>query len=296
MAGHLHFQTPSALAYFAALVADDAGFPVLEAAIALAQDEDPRLDVQGVLARVDVLALRLKRRMPADAPALQRLRLLNRYFFQELGFAGNVNDYHDPRNSLLPVVLESRRGIPITLALLYCEIAGQIGLTTQPLPFPGHVLVKVAILHGDVVLDPFNGQSLSRQTLQERLPPLQRHSPMTRAQGAHDEDRDHGSEPLSLEPFLQPAPGRALIARMLRNLRHIYSRHQDWMRLERVQARTVLLLPEAWEEHRDHAIVLAELGAHWGAAQALALYLQHRPDAADAPALRRRLAAWRSAP
>ena len=283
MAGHLHFETPSALDYFSALVAEDAGFPVLEAAVAIAQDDDPALDVQGVLARVDELALRLKRRIPADATPLQRLRLLNRYFFQELGFAGNVNHYQDPRNSLLPVVLETRRGIPITLALLYCEIAGQAGLKADPLPFPGHVLVKVSLPHGDVVVDPFSGQSLSRDTLEERLLPL-------RHQRAAPEE-----EALSLAPFLQPASGRDLIARMLRNLREIYRSQQDWARLERVQARTVLLLPQAWQEHRDHAFVLAELGARRGAAQALALYLHHRPDADDAPALRRRLAAWQAA-
>ncbi len=287
MAGHLHFEAPSVLDYFAALVADDAHFPVLEAAIALAQDEDPALDVQGALARIDELALRLKRRMPADAPALQRLGLLNRYFFQELGFAGNVNHYHDPRNSLLPAVLESRRGIPITLALLYSEIAAQVGLSAQPLPFPGHVLLKLSLPHGDVVLDPFNGQSLSRDALEERLLPMRGQLP-TGVGRMHD-------QPLLRAADLQPASGRALIARMLRNLRHIYSSQQDWTRLERVQARTVLLLPRAWEQHRDHAIVLAELGAYRGAAQALALYLQHRPGADDAPVLRRRLAAWRGA-
>ena len=111
MIGNLHFDAPSALDYFAALVAEDAGFPVLEAAVAIAQDDDPGLDVLGVLARVDELAHRLKSRIAADAVPLERLRQLNRYFFQELGFAGNVNHYYDRRNSLLPAVLDSRRGI-----------------------------------------------------------------------------------------------------------------------------------------------------------------------------------------
>ena len=284
MAGYLHFDAPSALHYFASLVADDASFPVVEAAVALAQDEDPRVDVQGTLARIDALADRLKRRLPADAPALQRLRLLNRYFFQELGFAGNVNHYDDPRNSLLPVVLDRRRGIPITLALLYGEIAGAAGLQAQLLPFPGHVLVKLALPHGDAVIDPFTGVSLSREDLEERLLPLQQ---QRAAAGAID---------LPLSHFLQPATGRALIARMLRNLKAIYRNQCDWPRLERVQARLVLLLPQAWDEHRDHALVLAETGARRRAAEALALYLQHRPDAADAGLLRRRLVAWQGVP
>ena len=102
MGGSLHFEAPTALEYFASLVADDASFSVVEAAIAVAQDEYPRLDPLDVLAQIDALADRLKRRLPADAGPLQRLRLLNRYFFHELGFAGNVNDYFDARNSYLP--------------------------------------------------------------------------------------------------------------------------------------------------------------------------------------------------
>ena len=284
MAGHLHFDAPSALDYFAALVAEDTGFPVLEAAAAIAQDDDPGLDVQAVLASVDELTERLRRRIPADAAPLQRLRLLNRFFFQELGFAGNVNNYSDQRNSLVPAVLQSRRGIPITLAVLYIEIAAAAGLRAQGISFPGHFLVKVTMPRGEVVLDPFSGQSLSREDLEERLLPFrQQHGAV-------------GDDEVPLGLFLQPASGRDLVARMLRNLKEVHRSHGDWMRLERVQARLVVLLPTAWEEHRDHALVLAELGAHGRAAAALALYLQHQGDAADAESLRRHLAAWQNVP
>src|SRR5688572_9205378 len=102
MAGPLQFCAPTMLGYFAALVADDTTLPVLEAAVSVAQDEDPELDTQGVLSQIDTLAAKLRRRVPADAAPLQRLRLLNHYFFHELGFAGNVNNYYDRRNSLLP--------------------------------------------------------------------------------------------------------------------------------------------------------------------------------------------------
>ena len=284
MAGHLHFDAPSALDYFAALVAEDSSFPVLESAAAIAQDDDPGLDVQAVLASVDELSARLQRRIPADAAPLQRLRLLNRFFFQELGFAGNVNNYYDQHNSLLPAVLQSRRGIPITLAVLYIEIAAAAGLRAQGISFPGHFLVKVTMPRGEVVLDPFSGQSLSREDLEERLQPFrQQHGAL-------------GDDEVPLGLFLQPATGRDLIARMLRNLKEVHRSHGDWLRLERVQARLVVLLPSAWDERRDHALVLAELGAHRRAAEALAIYLQHRGDAADAESLRRHLAAWQGVP
>ena len=101
----LRFEAPTVLDYFATLVADDRQFTQLEAAIAIAQDDDPTLDVQTVLAQIDALAVKLKQRIAADTSPLQKLRYLNRYFFQELGFAGNVNDYYDPDNSYLHRVL-----------------------------------------------------------------------------------------------------------------------------------------------------------------------------------------------
>ena len=89
----LNFDIPSPLQYFASLVQSDEHFPLLEAAVSLAQDEYPELDVQQVLGDVDQLLARLKRRVPPDAPAMQRLRALNQFFFQDLNFGGNVNDY-----------------------------------------------------------------------------------------------------------------------------------------------------------------------------------------------------------
>lgn len=281
MSGFLHFEAPTALEYFATLVADDDSLPVLEAAVAAAQDEFPGLDVQGVLAQVDALADRLRRRIPADAAPLQRLRLLNRFFFQELGFAGNVNDYYDARNSYLPAVLESRRGIPLTLALLYIELATQAGLQAQGVSFPGHFLVKLHLPRGEVVIDPFNGQSLSREDLEERLQPL-------RAERGWD-----GEDEVPLGLFLQAAPARDVVARLLRNLREIHRASGDLERLALVLQRLVIVLPQAWEERRELALVLGELGRHARAADELAVYLQHRPSAGDATALRRQLAAWR---
>jgi regulator of sirC expression with transglutaminase-like and TPR domain len=181
MVSPLHFEVPTALQYFAALVADDDGFSTLEAAVAVAQDEDAGLDVQGVLSQIDELAQQLKRRVPADAAPMQRLRLLNHYFFGELGFAGNVNNYYDAGNSHLPTVLATRRGIPITLALLYIELATQVGLRAAGVSFPGHFLVKLQLPVGEVVLDPFCGQSLSREELDERLRPYLQQSGLMKA-------------------------------------------------------------------------------------------------------------------
>jgi regulator of sirC expression with transglutaminase-like and TPR domain len=287
MPAGFRFEAPTALEYFATLVADDATLSVLEAAVAVAQDEDPGLDPQGVLDEVDALAARLKRRVPADAAPLQRLRLLNRYFFQELGFAGNVNDYYDRRNSYLPEVLRTRRGIPITLALLYVELASQLGLQARGVAFPGHFLVKLHLQGGshpgEVVMDPFSGRSLSRDDLEEWLVPYRRQ----RGLGA-------GEAPLAL--FLQDARPRAVIARLLRNLKEIHRGARDWPRLVEVMHRLVILLPEDWDERRDRGLALAELGCPGRAAADLAAYLEHCADAPDAGAMRRLLAGWRRLP
>src|SRR5450432_995208 len=196
MSGLLPLLPPTALDYFASLVAEDASLPLLEAAIAVAQHDYPRLDTQSTLAEVDALAVRLKQRIARDAAPMQRLRVLNRFFFQELGFSGNVNDYYDPRNSYVHCVLETRRGIPITLALIYVELATQIGLNACGVSFPGHFLAKVHMPQGEIVIDPFTGQSMSRDALDALLIPYRRRS-----------SRDGGSEP-ALSYFLQATPPR----------------------------------------------------------------------------------------
>ena len=277
MTGPLHFETPTALEYFAALVADDATLSVLEAAVAVAQSEYPQLDALEVLAEVDALADKLRRRIPADAAPLQRLRLVNRYFFQELAFSGNVNDYYDPRNSYLPDVLKTRRGIPITLALLYVELATQVGLSAVGVSFPGHFLVKLRMPRGEVIIDPFTGQSLSREELDERLMPYKRQRGLV------------GDFEAPLGLFLQSATPRDIIARLLRNLKEIHRTAEDWPRLLAAADRLVVLLPESWEERRDRALVHAELGHARAAVRDLEVYLDHCPDADDAAALRERL-------
>jgi regulator of sirC expression with transglutaminase-like and TPR domain len=278
MSGPLHFEAPTALEYFEALVADDASLSLTEAAAAIAQDEFPQLDPQSVMLEIDRLADKLKRRLPADAAPVQRLRLLNRYFFQELGFAGNVNNYYDPDNSYLHRVLSTRRGIPITLAVLYVEFASQIGLSARGVSFPGHFLVKLRMPGGEVVIDPFTGQSLSRDELDELLAPYKRRRGL---EGDFD-------APLGL--FLQAAPARDVLARMLRNLKEIHRAAADWLRLLAVQERLVVLLPQAWEEWRDRGLCLAELGVDDAASQDLKYYLSHCRDAQDRAAISRRLA------
>ncbi|WP_313075905.1 SirB1 family protein [Melaminivora sp.] len=269
----LSYSIPTPLQYFTALVAPQPGdnLALLEAAACLAQDAYPQLDVQEVLADMDRLLARLKARLPQDAGALQRLRLLNHLFYGELGFSGNLNDYYAPENSYLHSVLHSRRGIPISLAVLWLELAQGIGLNAAGVSFPGHFLVKARVAGGQVVLDPLTGQSLSQEALLERLEPFQR-------DGAGDE-----APPLSV--LLQAASAREILARMLRNLKEIHRARRDWELLLAVQERLVVLLPGSWAELRDRGLAHAELGHSVPAMQDLQAYLDNTHGAEDTSAI-----------
>lgn len=234
----MQFAAPTPLAYFASLVAVDGQINLLEAAASLAQDEEPRLDVQAVLAEVDALARRLRDRIPPDAAPAHRLRLLTRFFHGELGFAGNLNNYYAADNSFIHRVLQTRRGLPIALAVLLLELAEQAGLRASGVAFPGHFLVKVKVGLGDVILDPFTGESLSPARLDERLAVYRQGSGLP------------SDLELPLELFLQSAPPRQILARMLRNLKELYRTSGDMPRLTAVQRRLALLLPQDEAEQR----------------------------------------------
>jgi len=269
------------LDYFATLVRQDDCIPLFEAALAIAQDADPQLDLVATQEEVDALAARLQRRLAADASSVQKLRLLNYFFYQELGFAGNVNDYYDPDNSYLHRVLTTRRGIPISLAVLYMELAQQIGLAVRGISFPGHFLMKLSVQSGDIVLDPFNGASLSREELEERLEPYfeQQHYP--------------GAIPLSY--YLHAAHPREILVRMLRNLKTLFVERAQWQRVLHVQQRLVILLPDEVAERRDRGLAYANLECPQAALQDLEAYLAERPHAADAAMLRDKLPELRAA-
>jgi hypothetical protein len=165
-------RSPTPLEYFASLVRDDEGLPLLEAAVCIAQDEEPSLDVARVLDDVERMLRRVRLRLTADADDLTRLAVLTQVFYKELGFGLNANDYYAPENSYVHEVLRTRRGIPVSLAVIWLELAQGLGLRAQGVPFPGHFLVKITLEAGLVVMDPLSGQSLGLDSLAERLAPF----------------------------------------------------------------------------------------------------------------------------
>lgn len=278
----LNLSPPTPLSYFASLVQSDDQFPLLEAAASLAQDEEPTLDVQQVLDDVARLVKRVTARMPEAADDLTRLAILTQVFYKDLGFGMNANDYYAPENSYIFDVLRTRRGIPISLAVIWLELAQALDLQAQGISFPGHFLVKVALEGGLVVLDPLTGESLGLDSLSERLSPYRAPEDQFAAP-----DLDEGETPLGL--YLQACPPRDMLARMLRNLKEIFRSQEDWPRMLQVLERLVVLLPQAWDERRDRGLVHAELGHVHEALQDLRQYLEAVPAAPDTAALRNRV-------
>ncbi len=216
------------LQYWRALVCSDDSLPLFEAALSIAQDEYPQLPMHEVLARVDGFALALRRRISTLRQPIARVDALREHFADELGFRGNANDFHDPENSYLNRVIERRLGIPISLSVLYLEIAELAGVQACGVGFPGHFLVRHDIGGRALIVDVFAGaRVLTHDELEYRLLPY--------ASG----DRDEASRMLGT--VLPAASGRQILARMLRNLRAIHRERGDALRLAAVERRIVVL-------------------------------------------------------
>ena len=199
-------------------------FNIVECALIIAQHEYPSLNIPDYLQQLDQLAEPLRMRLPADASKPHVISMLNHYLFRELGYAGNHDNYYDPRNSFLNDVMDRRTGIPITLSILYMEIGRRVGVNLQGISFPGHFLAKYVTDRGVIVLDPYNqGISLSEADLRERL----------RQSGGGD------SIDMPLSALLRPAAPHEIVVRLARNLKAIYKSAGE---LEKAIAMTSLIL------------------------------------------------------
>lgn len=271
---------------FAQLLADEKDrYSLAEACLLIAQDAYPGLDVPKYLGEIERMAARLRGRLPPGADAEEKVIALNQFLFDDLGFSGNVDDYYDPRNSYLHEVIERRRGIPISLSILYMEIGRKIGLPLEGVSFPGHFLVRLALRGNTLILDPFSGgEPLSEHDLRKLLRRVIAGSgrPGLRSAG------DVASE-LPLDQFLEPAGHRQVLARMLRNLKNIYREKDQPQRLLEVINRMLVVTPEAYAELRDRGLVYQKLEAFRAALKDLNDYLEREPEALDADEIRARV-------
>lgn len=241
------------------------------AALTIALTDYPDLDIASYLARIDRLAVAVVNRRD-DGDIQRSLEALNHILFDVHGFRGNRDDYYDPKNSFLNEVIERRQGIPITLSILYMEVAQRIGIALDGVGFPGHFLVKHAGRGGDVmIIDPFHrGAIKSRDDLRRMLDGL------------------YGTVPLRDE-FLQAVGKRDILKRMLGNLKGIYLKSNNLVKLLGVLDQLIILDPGAAEAYRDRGTVYLRLELFPQARADFEAYLRLAPDAHDAPAIREQL-------
>lgn len=247
-----------------------------EAALLVAQTQNTELDVTAYLRQLDDWAAYLRGRV-ADMgdEATDRIECLNQFLFDELGFAGDGENYLDEKNSFLNAVIDRRLGLPITLSVIYIELGRRIGLPLQGVSFPGHFLVILPLGRGVVVLDPYSeGASLELSDLEKLLFNLE-----------PDRTWDAGQ----IEQLLTPATTQDILVRMLRNLKGVYWDAKDIINAIWVQDLILLIDQELAEERRDRGILREQAGHYKAAVQDFTDYLGQRPDAIDAELIRARM-------
>ncbi|PPU93362.1 hypothetical protein XalbCFBP2523_07820 [Xanthomonas albilineans] len=254
---------------------DDDALPLLATALLIARDEYPELDA----AHYDTLAQshadHLRHEVALIQPWPLKMAAINRHLFEELGYSGNHDEYYDPRNSYMNQVFERRLGNPISLALVQMEVARRLGIPLDGVSFPGHFLVRLPVDDGLLVMDPFNGgRPLAVEELRERVRP--------HLGGENPDDR-------ALLQILDPAPHRAILTRVLRNLHGVYAEREEWDRAARSADRVLKLMPDQSEALRDRGLAYLEMDYVLGARHDLSRYLQLNPEAHDVLPIREHL-------
>ena len=248
----------------------------------IARVEYPELDAGRYLAQLDFIGHEARRRLataapPDDAPhdvdadRYAKVIALNGYLFDELRFVGNEADYEDPRNSFLNEVIDRRTGIPITLSLLYMEVARRAGLPVEGVNFPGHFLLRCRAGRGlpyveDLIIDPFHGGALLSRDL------------LARQSGGQNNDED----PAAFESRLLPrATKPQILSRMLLNLKRVYVNMQSFPQARDVTDLLIAVDPSAISELRDRGLLAYHLKDFPAALRDLQAYLKLIPSGAQ---------------
>jgi regulator of sirC expression with transglutaminase-like and TPR domain len=247
----------------------DEKLDLARAALAIASDDYRQLALDEYVARIDALAVEVAACVGRDGNVYRSIAGLNNVLFQRHGYCGNRAEYFDPKNSFLNEVIDRKKGIPITLSVLYMEVGQRVGLPLHGVGFPGHFLVKY-IDHGqEIVIDPFNGGEVqSKAGLEKLLRQL------------------YGRE-IPLHPdLLEPVTKKQILRRMLNNLKSIYLRADDFLKALSVVERLVILDPASAEDLRDRGVLYLQLECFRQALEDLETYLRLVPDGEDSAVVR----------
>jgi regulator of sirC expression with transglutaminase-like and TPR domain len=235
-----------------------------EAALVIAQEEYPKLEVDRYLSCLDEMGTDVLARVGPTEDPHRLIAALGDYLFREQGFHGNTDDYYDPRNSFLNDVLDRRIGIPITLSTVYMEVGRRLNLRLHGVGMPGHFLVKYGGVDEEIVIDPFNGGAILSHADCQRLL-----------------DKIYQGK-VAFEPrFLATVGTRQILNRMLSNLKAIYFKKQEFAKALGVVERLLILEPRTATEVRDRGLILSQLKRYPEATADLERYLKLAPGAED---------------
>lgn len=240
------------------------GADIAPAALAIARVEYPALDPEPYLDRIDVMGVNAAERLRGmSGVSSDAIKVLNEYLFEEEGFTGNRDNYEDPRNSFLNEVLDRRTGIPISLSIIYMEVARRAGIEVTGVNFPGHFLLRAPgpVMGDDLIIDPFHGGALlsefdCRQMLRTQL---------------GDDAAYHGS-------LLTPATRHDIVVRMLVNLKRLYVRMRSFPQARFVSTLLLGVDPSAISELRDRGLLAYHLEDFASALRDLEEYLRLSPN------------------
>lgn len=238
-------------------------YNLIEKCLKLAQIiEYPELNVSKYIEKINEMGNSLKIKIGEVKNPTYLISILNEYLFDELGFHGAEEDYYDPVNSFLNVVLDKKIGIPITLSILYSEVAKHIGLDLRIVGFPGHVIVKYK---KEMILDPFyRGRLLTIEDLEKIL------------------NRNFGGDVEFVPEYLNEATTEQLLTRLLRNLKNAYTQSYAYDNAMKCTDMILGMQPESPEEIRDKGILEERLLRYDKALPLLNKYLELEPEADDA--------------
>ena len=274
-------------AFIALISGEDTAIDLALAALLIAKEEYPDLNISHYLSQLDILAWRVRHilclpttdtptELPDNIQPLDAIAALNQVLFTQEHFRGNQNDYYDPRNSFLNDVLEQHTGIPISLSLIYIEVSKRLGLPIDGIGLPFHFIVRYHVPDGDIYIDPFEqGRLLNEQQCRERV--------LQMLKGR-----------VKFNPrWLEPVSNRQFLVRMLGNLKNIYIYTGDYPRTLSICERILLLTPKAPLELRDRGIVHLQLKHYSRALRDFTSYLELAPNAEDKDKIRQQIKSLR---
>lgn len=242
---------------------------IIETCLHIAAEEYPNLNIRKYLGFIDSTADELSDRLGSIKNPRDVINVLNAFLFDEKKFDGNVAEYNDPRNSFLNEVIDRKIGIPITLSLIYMELARRVGLNLLGIGMPGHFLLKF-VGSESFFVDPFNhGEVLDEEGCRKKFIAFSRGQNEFKSQ------------------FLDPVTKRQMVFRLLSNLKAIYLVSQDFARVLRIIELMLLVNPSSTIELRDRALVYHQMHRDFEAIQELEKYAALVQDSEEREAITR---------